>query len=54
MQDPEIQAILSDPVMMQILQDMRKDPKAAANHLKNPLVAQKIQKLVAAGIVKTA
>jgi stress-induced-phosphoprotein 1 len=54
MQDPEIQAILGDPVMMQILQDMRKDPKAAANHLKNPLVAQKIQKLVAAGIVKTA
>eukprot|EP00026_Physarum_polycephalum_P006392 Phypoly_transcript_06434.p1 GENE.Phypoly_transcript_06434~~Phypoly_transcript_06434.p1 ORF type:complete len:563 (+),score=170.17 Phypoly_transcript_06434:47-1690(+) len=54
MQDPEIQAILGDPVMMQILQDMRKDPKAAANHLKNPMVAQKIQKLVAAGIVKTA
>jgi len=53
MQDPEIQAILSDPVMMQILQDMRKDPKAAANHLKNPMIAQKIQKLVAAGIVKT-
>jgi len=53
MQDPEIQAILSDPVMMQILQDMKKDPKAAANHMRNPLVAAKIQKLIAAGIVKT-
>lgn len=53
MQDPEIQAILSDPIMMQILQDMRKDPAAAANHMKNPLVAQKIQKLIAAGIVRT-
>jgi len=53
MQDPEIQEILSDPIMMQILQDMRKDPQAAANHMKNPLVAQKIQKLIAAGIVRT-
>ncbi len=53
MEDPEIQAIVSDPVMRQILQDMKDDPKAAANHLKNPQVAQKIQKLIAAGIVRT-
>jgi len=53
MQDPEIQGILSDPVMMQILKDMKEDPKAAAAHMRNPLVAQKIQKLIAAGIVRT-
>jgi stress-induced-phosphoprotein 1 len=29
MQDPEIQRILSDPVMRQVLNDMQEDPKAA-------------------------
>lgn len=32
---------------------MRKDPQAAAAHMKNPMVAAKIQKLIAAGIVRT-
>ena len=30
MQDPEVQAILSDPVMRQVLNDFSTDPKAAA------------------------
>lgn len=30
MRDPEVQQILSDPVMRQILEDMQNDPKAAA------------------------
>jgi len=50
--DPEIQAILMDPAMKQILNDMQSDPRAAENHLRNPLVMAKIQKLIAAGIVK--
>eukprot|EP01098_Paradermamoeba_levis_P002936 TRINITY_DN1389_c0_g1_i1.p1 TRINITY_DN1389_c0_g1~~TRINITY_DN1389_c0_g1_i1.p1 ORF type:complete len:570 (-),score=236.00 TRINITY_DN1389_c0_g1_i1:116-1825(-) len=50
--DPEIQAILTDPVMKQILTDMQSDPQAAQSHLRNPLVMQKIQKLIAAGIIK--
>ena len=29
MRDPEVQEILSDPVMRQILNDMQTDPKAA-------------------------
>jgi hypothetical protein len=29
-----------------------KDPRAAAAHLKNPAVREKVEKLVAAGIVK--
>ncbi|KAI5013959.1 hypothetical protein ZWY2020_055349 [Hordeum vulgare] len=52
MQDPEIQNILTDPVMRQVLIDFQENPKAAQEHLKNPGVKQKIQKLVSAGIVQ--
>ncbi|KAL5213615.1 hypothetical protein ABZP36_002767 [Zizania latifolia] len=52
MQDPEIQNILTDPIMRQVLTDFQENPKAAQEHLKNPGVMQKIQKLVNAGIVQ--
>uniref|UniRef100_A0A0C9RGH3 TSA: Wollemia nobilis Ref_Wollemi_Transcript_28244_2339 transcribed RNA sequence n=1 Tax=Wollemia nobilis TaxID=56998 RepID=A0A0C9RGH3_9CONI len=52
MQDPEIQNILTDPIMRQILLDFQENPKAAQDHLKNPDVMHKIQKLVSAGIVQ--
>ncbi|KAK9927483.1 hypothetical protein M0R45_024664 [Rubus argutus] len=52
MQDPEIQNILSDPVMRQVLVDFQENPKAAQEHSKNPMVMAKIQKLVSAGIVQ--
>ncbi|XP_010933724.1 hsp70-Hsp90 organizing protein 1 [Elaeis guineensis] len=52
MQDPEIQNILSDPIMRQVLIDFQENPKAAQEHLKNPHVMHKIQKLVSAGIVQ--
>ncbi|GAV75611.1 TPR_1 domain-containing protein/TPR_11 domain-containing protein [Cephalotus follicularis] len=52
MQDPEVQNILSDPVMRQVLSDFQENPKAAQDHMKNPMVMQKIQKLVSAGIVQ--
>lgn len=52
-QNPEIREILTDPVMMQILKQMQEDPRAAAEHMRNPEIATKIRKLVAAGIVKT-
>ncbi|PPR95714.1 hypothetical protein GOBAR_AA24950 [Gossypium barbadense] len=48
MQDPEIQNILSDPVLI----DFQENPKAAQEHMKNPMVMNKIQKLVSAGIVQ--
>lgn len=51
--DPEIQAILTDPVMNQILQDMQTDPSSIQDHMKNPMVAAKIQKLIGAGILRT-
>jgi len=53
MQDPEIQNILTDPIMRQVLTDLQENPRAAQAHLKNPGVMQKIQKLVSAGIVQT-
>ncbi|OVA02999.1 Tetratricopeptide TPR-1 [Macleaya cordata] len=52
MQDPEIQNILSDPIMRQVLTDFQENPKSAQDHLKNPQVMHKIQKLVSAGIVQ--
>ncbi|XP_047173900.1 hsp70-Hsp90 organizing protein 3-like [Vigna umbellata] len=52
MQDPEIQIILQDPVMRQVFVDFQENPKAAQEHTKNPMVMNKIQKLVSAGIVQ--
>ncbi|KAL9664037.1 hypothetical protein QQ045_019434 [Rhodiola kirilowii] len=55
MQDPEVQNILQDPVMRQasiVLVDFQENPKAAQDHMKNPMVMNKIQKLISAGIVQ--
>uniref|UniRef100_A0A166FCU7 STI1 domain-containing protein n=1 Tax=Daucus carota subsp. sativus TaxID=79200 RepID=A0A166FCU7_DAUCS len=52
MQDPEIQNILQDPVMGQVLTDLQENPKASQEHMKNPLVMNKIQKLISSGIVQ--
>ncbi|KAL1199067.1 Hsp70-Hsp90 organizing protein 1 [Cardamine amara subsp. amara] len=52
MQDPEIQNILTDPVMRQVLTDLQENPSAAQKHMQNPMVMNKIQKLISAGIVQ--
>eukprot|EP01112_Ceratiomyxa_fruticulosa_P003399 TRINITY_DN13765_c0_g2_i1.p1 TRINITY_DN13765_c0_g2~~TRINITY_DN13765_c0_g2_i1.p1 ORF type:complete len:587 (+),score=176.88 TRINITY_DN13765_c0_g2_i1:191-1951(+) len=52
MSDPEIQAILRDPIMSQVLEDLQTDPKAAQQHLRNPDVMHKINKLIASGILR--
>lgn len=52
LQDPEIQSILTDPIMRQVLTDFQENPKSAAEHQKNPMIMAKIQKLVSAGIVQ--
>lgn len=54
MADPEVQAILTDPVMRQVLADFQDDPAAAARHSAQPEVMAKIQKLVAAGLVRVS
>jgi stress-induced-phosphoprotein 1 len=53
MQDPEVQKIMGDPVMQTILKQMQEDPAAARDHLKNPVIASKIQTLINAGIIST-
>ena len=54
MADPEIRAILNDPVMQQVIQDLSTNPKASQHHLRNPEVMARVQKLVAAGILRLA
>uniref|UniRef100_A0A7S1H3X1 STI1 domain-containing protein n=1 Tax=Thalassionema nitzschioides TaxID=33649 RepID=A0A7S1H3X1_9STRA len=54
MADPEIQSILTDPVIRQILQDFNENPAAAQKAMADPHVASKIEKLIASGIVQTS
>ncbi|VDO00103.1 unnamed protein product [Rodentolepis nana] len=49
--DPEVQAILSDPAMRLILNQMNEDPSALREHLRNPDIAAKLTKLIDAGII---
>ncbi|KAJ7087252.1 activator of Hsp70 and Hsp90 chaperone [Mycena belliarum] len=53
MRDPEVAGIMNDPVMQQILQQAQGNPGALQDHMKNPGVRAKIQKLVNAGIIRT-
>ena len=52
--DPELAAIIGDPAMRMILQQMQTDPAAVQEHMRNPSVAAKIRKLVSSGILRTA
>ncbi|XP_050347312.1 stress-induced-phosphoprotein 1 [Nymphalis io] len=51
MADPEVQTILRDPAMRCILEQMQQDPHALQDHLKNPEIAAKIQKLLESGLI---
>lgn len=51
MADPEVQAILRDPAMRMILEQMQNEPRALQDHLKNPAIAAKIQKLIESGLI---
>ncbi|AAS52461.2 AEL224Wp [Eremothecium gossypii ATCC 10895] len=51
--DPEVAAILQDPVMQSILSQAQQNPAALQEHMKNPQVFKKIQTLIAAGIIRT-
>lgn len=45
--------IMNDPIMQSILQQAQENPQALQDHLKNPVVRQKIEKLINAGIIRT-
>lgn len=44
--------IMQDPIMQSILQQAQGDPAALQEHMKNPGIRTKIQKLVAAGVIR--
>jgi len=50
--DPEIQGIMQDPVMQSILQQAQSDPAALQEHMKNPTIKAKIQRLIGAGVIR--
>ena len=50
--DPEIHAIMFDPVVMQDMIDFEENPAAAAAQMRKPEVAATVQKLVDAGLIK--
>ncbi|POR31638.1 Heat shock protein STI1 [Tolypocladium paradoxum] len=50
--DPDIMSIMQDPVMQSILQQAQSDPAALQEHMRNPGVRAKIQKLIAAGVIR--
>ncbi|KAI5780102.1 hypothetical protein EDC01DRAFT_633564 [Geopyxis carbonaria] len=50
--DPEIVSIISDPIMQSILQQAKQNPQALNEHMRNPMIKLKIQKLMAAGIIR--
>jgi tetratricopeptide (TPR) repeat protein len=52
MQDPEVQEILRDPAMRLILEQMQTERHAVQDHLKNPEIKAKIQKLIEAGLIQ--
>ena len=53
MQDPEIQAILRDPTINKVLQDLQQNPQAGQAALKDKDIRAKIEKLIAAGVLAT-
>lgn len=53
MRDPEVAQIMQDPVMQSILQQAQSNPAALQEHMKSPIIREKVNKLIAAGIIKT-
>jgi len=55
MADPEIQQILMDPQITNLLRNMQERPNDSDNQkaMKDPLISSKLNKLIAAGVLKT-
>ena len=53
MKDPEIQAILRDPTINKVLQDLQQNPSAGQAAMRDKDIRSKIEKLIAAGVLST-
>jgi stress-induced-phosphoprotein 1 len=53
MQDPEIQNILHDPYMQLVLREVQTDPTRLNDYMRDARIAANINKLVAAGVIRT-
>lgn len=54
LKDPEIMAIMRNPVISQVLQDWNTNPQTAQKALEDPVVAAQIERLIAAGAISVA
>ena len=52
LEDPEIQAVITDPTIQKVLKDMNTDPSSISKYMRNPGIAEKIRMLIASGIIK--
>jgi stress-induced-phosphoprotein 1 len=52
MADPEIQAILQTPEVRNALSELERDPKSINHILQNKSIAEKLEKLIAAGVLR--
>lgn len=53
MNDPEIQTLIKDPRVQQVLKDFNENPKEAMKAMSDPFINTAINKLIAAGVLKT-
>lgn len=51
--DPEVVKILLDPVIQSILNQAKENPSSLQEHMKNPEIYNKINLLIAAGVIRT-
>ena len=52
MADPEIQMIICDSILIQLLRYLQENPSAGQTAFTDPTIMAKIQKLIAAGVIK--
>ena len=53
MNDPEIQQLIKDPRIQQVLKDFQENPTHAQKAMSDPFISSAINKLIAAGVLKT-
>lgn len=51
MADPEIQGIISDPMVSQALRDLQSDPSGLSRVMSDPAMSRKINRLIQAGVL---